>query len=89
MSQGEKKNAGNDANRPGMERKRDPGQSTTGDSRWNTQQDPEHPERSADGGTHEMRSKHRTGKPQAGTPKPPNQNPNSGGDDRPTRRHES
>lgn len=48
-----------------------------GGSRWNMQQDPEHPERSADGGRAEMRGNAGTGEQQSGDPDSPDQ-PESG-----------
>lgn len=48
-----------------------------GGSRWNQQQDPEHPERSADGGEAEMRGNSGSSEQQSGDPDSPDQ-PESG-----------
>ncbi|MBI2510656.1 MAG: hypothetical protein HYV96_01640 [Opitutae bacterium] len=42
-----------------------------GGSRWNPPQDPEHPERPADGGQAEMRGNSATHEPQSGNPESP------------------
>lgn len=57
-------------------------------SRWNQQQDPEHPERSADGGQTEMRGNSRSNEQPSGDPESPDQ-PESGDRGRhPDRRRE-
>jgi hypothetical protein len=54
-----------------------PRTSDQGGSRWNQQQDPEHPERPADGGKTEMRGNSGTNEQQSGDPDSPDQ-PESG-----------
>jgi hypothetical protein len=54
-----------------------PASNDQGGSRWNQQQDPEHPERSADGGQAEMRGNAGSNEQQSGDPDSPDQ-PESG-----------
>lgn len=65
-----------------------PGTNDQGGSRWNLRQDPEHPERPADGGQAEMRGNAGSNEQQSGDPDSPDQPESADRGRRPARRRE-